>query len=252
MTEEEKAKIEAALAATNPTETIPATCREIVLKRIDRAQNPARDLQFMIMDIIKASDFGCVVKLDYTKHPGKSVVEKPGVKGALIWGMLGVAALFAALNSEKDAMRGFFGIMSVASSFMAGRSLSVREIQTLPSTEARMVAVTTADKIAQQLDRFTESLNALFDYKQLETTHKYFLSWLQRQYADSSDEKFKNKIESLLDKFGYSLEAFSDEKIEAFEVSEANIEAPITTVPALFAQDGHMILAGNYIIPLKN
>lgn len=251
MTPKEKLMIEKALAAPNPTQTIPAVCREIVTERIDMHENVARELRFIVKDIIAASNFGCEVKLELTEVPGRVDVQKPNMKAALLYGAIGVAAFIGAVVSEKAGVRGMFGLAAIASSFCTGRTLVSRQSVTPGVTKARIVPVSTVDSIGAQLDRFTESLTALFEYRQIETKYKDFLKWIQRQYFDISDEIFKKDVERLLDRFGYVLEEYSDVKMADFDISEANVPTPVTTIRALYANDGRLILRGNYIVPIK-
>ncbi len=251
MTPQEKSKIEQALSSPNPTRDISATCRKIVMDRIDRMNHPDRELRFLVKGIIEASDFGCEIKVNETRIPGSTTVSTPKVKRAVALGLLGLAALIGAIVSEKEGMRSIYGIVAAAGAFMAGNSLATRKTIVSERAEMSLVAVTTADMIASRIDKFTNSLVALFDYRQLEGTHKEFLRWLQSQYSDSSDTSFKENISRLLKKFGYRMGEYTDATIEAFDISEANIAAPLTSVYALYNSEGQAILKGVYVIPLK-
>lgn len=251
MTPQERLKIEEALAAPNPTQTIPAVCREIVMDRIDCRENVERDLRFLVKDIIEASDFGCQVKLELTEVPGRVEVQKPNMKSALLYGVIGVASFIGAVVSEKAGIRGMFGLAAIASSFCAGRTLVSRQSVTPATTKAHIVSVSTADSIGAHIDKFTDSLTALFDYRQIETKYKEFLKWLQRQHFDVSDEIFKRDVERLLARFGYVLEEYSDFKMADFDISEANVPEPVTTIKALYTQDGRLISKGIYVVPVK-
>lgn len=252
MTKEEKNKIENALAASNPTQTISAVCREIVMDRIDRMHFADRELRFLVKDIIESADFGCEVEVEQIIIPETVSEEKNCMKRAIAWGAIGFASLIGAIVSEKVGIRGMFGLIATVSSFCAGHSLTNTVTVTPSTTKMRLVPISKVDDIAAIVDGFTKSLISLFDYRQIEGTHKDFLKWLQSQYANSTDETFKKDVIRLLGRFYYSLEDYSDSKIECFEVNEANVKEPITTIPALFTRDGRMLLKGHYVVPFKN
>ena len=158
------------------------------------------------------------------------------MKRAIAWGAIGFASLIGAIVSEKVGIRGMFGLIATVSSFCAGHSLTNTVTVTPSTTKMRLVPISKVDDIAAIVDGFTKSLISLFDYRQIEGT----------------DETFKKDVIRLLGRFYYSLEDYSDSKIECFEVNEANVKEPITTIPALFTRDGRMLLKGHYVVPFKN
>lgn len=252
MTQEEKKRIETALAAANPARSVAEACREIVTGRIDGTHNVDRELRFLVKDIVSSADFGCEVEVEQVTLPGTVNRQKPDMLKVLLWGTVGLASILCTIASEKVGLRCMSGIAAVTSSVLAGGSLVRKETKTLPSTEMHLVVKTSVDEVAARVDKFTKSLMALFDYKQIETSHKDFLKWLQSQYADSSDDMFKKDVCRLLGRFGYQLENYSAAKDECFDITKANVEAPLTSVPALFAQDGsRLLLKGHYLIPLQ-
>lgn len=252
MTQEEKLMVEKALASSNPTQTIAAASREIVMNRIDCQHYADRELRFLVKDIIEATDFGCEVKVEQFVTPGSVTNQKPNMASTLVWGSIGLATLIGTIVSEKAGLRGLCGLVAMASSFFIGRSLIYNETVTPATIKVRLVSVTTVDEVVARLDRFTASLMSLFDYRQIEGTHKDFLCWLQSQYADSTDKTFRKDVRRLLGRFNYRLEDYSDARIADFEISEANVDTPVTTVPALFTKDNRVLLKGHYVVPVKN
>lgn len=91
--------------------------------------------------------------------------------------------------------------------------MSVSKLVTEPTTQTRLVVVSASNEIGEKVDKFTESLLALFNYRQIEGTHKDFLKWLQSQYSDSTSESFRRDVKRLLGRFDYCLEDFSEEKL---------------------------------------
>jgi len=254
MMQEERNKIERVLSSPNPTQGLASVCRGIIMERIDRQHCSDRELRFLVKDIIEAADFGCEIRFEQKTTQGQIITQSPNIVNALIGGIICLVALVCIYESEKKGLKFWWlcELFAVASSFYAGRSLASRETVTPTTTSTRVVPVTTVDEIAIRLDKLTASLMSLFNYRQIEGTHKDFLKWLQSQYSDSTDETFRKDVKRLLGRFNYRLEEYSEEKHEAFDISDANVGAPITTVPALFADDGRVLLKGHYVVPLKN
>lgn len=251
MTQEEKTLIEAALAAQNPQAALSCTCRDILLERIRDKNYADRTMRYMVEDVIKTSHFGFPIEAR-VEHPhcGKVRISPARLLAALLVCLLGIVGIMAV---DGAALRALCTAAATLGAFALAYTLYAEtNTKAAPSPRVRVRCTASVEEIGDVLDKYTAALAAIFDYKQLETTHLDFLVWLQKQYCDIDDEVFRSSLVRLLRRFGYTLEAYADDKADCFDVSESNVTEPVTSVPAVFSGKGKVLLRGHYVLPLKH
>lgn len=246
MNQNELMRIRTALTSPKYAIEIIPVCRQILRNRLSNEELRDRNLRYLLEDLIDQLDFSCIVQLTETMLP--MPVSHKKQNNIFLWGAVGVLGLFA-LVAESKGLRIVGGLAALGGGLGAGYTWASKLVP--PQKSYSLKLVTTAENIMERLDAIYGCVKAFFSYKQLEGTHRGILRWFQDQYAETDSPEYRKSIERLLAKYGYKFENFTEEKTSEFEVSAANVEQLVTTIPLLIDKEEETVLRGHVVVPMK-
>ena len=191
------------------------------------------------------------VTLDYEVVSNKTSVYK-NTSNNRAYSLLGIAGVagVTTVTSESSLVRIIACGMLAASSILATKYLC--EDGRKESEHSSLKVKTSIDNISIQLQHYENIMNKLAVFNSLETYDRELLSWIQQQYSESDDERFKKHIQVVLKHCGYEFVDYSEEYADGFDSSAANIDATATTYPAIKSKhSGYIAQRGHVVFPKK-
>lgn len=248
MNEKEIAIISRAMASADPQEEVNKSCREILALRLQWDQQPDRKLRFLLENIVKELNFPLRYSIvGNMPGPDRDLIRTADSKELLGYGAAVITGLCAA--TSKNAFLSLLGgTLSAVGGYGLCRTLSSAAIDRL-----ELKVITTPREIVESMDQAYQALTSLYSYRQLEGRNIKILNWFQHLYAEDSSEKMHADLSRLLGQYGYSFVDFTPERSADFEISNGNVEKPLTTEPAICNEKGTVVCKGTAVIPgLKN
>lgn len=240
-------KISDCLSLRVSQKEINKLCRDYLNENVRNKDVKDTYIKEILMSL--ANHFSVV--LDYEVVNNKASVNKntSNNKAYSLWGIAGVAGV-TTVASESSLIRIIACGVLATSSILATKYLC--ENGRKESEHSSLKVKTSADDISIQLQHYENIMNKLAVFNSLETYDRELLSWIQQQYSESDDERFKKHIQVVLKHCGYEFVDYSEEYADGFDSSAANIDATATTYPAIKSKhSGYIAQRGHVVFPKK-
>lgn len=250
MKEKELKLLSEALASENPEEKVCIACRKILSVRIDNMPANDPNVRPLLSRLVQCMDFS-VKKVLQTEDVYYTDNTKSNGRKKLLFGLLGLGGVVLTIVEKPVIIPILGGVITFFFATKLGQSLVVPKA--MPMTKYRLIIKTTADDLLHKMDDLCELFTPVLSLNQLEGRYINFLSWMQRSYSTSSDEKLCKSIAELLQYYDFELKSYEPGLVNFFEPSQGNVSELTTTIYAIRnAKTGACILRGTIVIPIAN
>ena len=223
---------------------VNSVCRSILCERLQDEKFLERNLRFLIENLVNNMEF----QLRYETIEVEK--EKKGTSKLFNKTIL-IYVVIVAIGLYMTSLNGISSIVGGLIALGAGVMIGMDMKNTPEATkETDLIVTTTAEELMTQIDKTYKAVSSLIDYRQIEYKYKDVLIWLQKQHSYSDDEKYRNSIERLLKRIGYSLCEFDEKYISDFDSSTSNVSSPATSVYAVVNPKGYVVCRGHVVFPM--
>lgn len=244
MTTQEVDKLSSVLSANATQEEVNKVCQSILSNRLLYADMDY-PLRLLLKDLIKCINMPLSYQNVEVEATEPKVSSSQGKNKIAYYCLAIIALLLIPLGSFWALLA---GVLALIAGFCIGKT--TKHLSN-PHKEVKQVLSTTVEELSSQVDAVYNQISQFFNYQQIEGKYLDILIWLQRQYSESEDDKFKKSIAKLANRHGYTFNEFSEEHFECFESSTANVDFPTTTLYAVInTKSNKLICKGHVVLPM--
>lgn len=222
---------------------VNSVCRRILCERLQDEKSVERNQRFLLEDLVNNMEFQLRYEAVEIEKEEENVSKSN--KATLIYVLIAIIGLYATSLSGILSIVG--GLVALGAGIMIG--MTVKNTPKV-TKETDLIVTTTAEELMAQIDKTYKTISSLIDYRQIEYKYKDVLIWLQKQHSYSDDKEYRNSIERLLKRIGYSLCEFDEKYISDFDSSTSNVSSPATSVYAIVNPKGYIVCRGHVVFPM--